>query len=116
MNDLYDQCECPLCHNTGFVSSEDYDEYTAVEAENERLKNENIVRISALNNLHHNLRELQRRNALLENVAEAAQDILWVFDCTCIEAYTDRGLHEPNAICGEGDGLSAALAALERPE
>jgi hypothetical protein len=50
----------------------------------------------------------------LEAVAEAARAITWVFDCRCDEAYTSRGKHEPNAICGEDEDLRDALAALDR--
>lgn len=44
---------------------------------------------------------------------EAAKALLWVFECHCDEAYTRRGRHEPNSICGEDEELRAALAALE---
>jgi hypothetical protein len=64
----------------------------------------------------HSAEDVQRRLAKLEAVAEAARNVMWVFDCHCDEAYTGRGMHEPNAICDEGDDLRAALATLDALE
>jgi len=49
----------------------------------------------------------------LQRVALEAQALSWVFECRCHEAYTSRGLHEPNALCGENVLLLEALADLE---
>ena len=59
---------------------------------------------------------LRARITPLEKVAEEAQKILWVFVCHCDSAYTGRGRHEPNAICGEEVDLQTALRTLDGKE
>lgn len=50
----------------------------------------------------------------LVKCVEAARGVTWINKCRCNVAYTGRGRHEPNSICGELDTLVEALAALER--
>jgi hypothetical protein len=45
-------------------------------------------------------------------LTKAAQDVMWVNECRCDEAWTGRKMHEPNAFCGELDNLAEALAQL----
>jgi hypothetical protein len=47
-------------------------------------------------------------------VIEAAKEVLWIDECRCDDAWTKRGMHEPNALCSEMKPLRDALAELER--
>lgn len=59
-----------------------------------------------------NYRLAPLHRALVEAVS-AAKQTLWINECRCNEAYTCRGMHEPNALCGEMDELVQALASLD---
>lgn len=48
----------------------------------------------------------------LVEIAEKADSVIWINECRCDEAYTGRGMHGPNALCGEMDELASALQAL----
>lgn len=52
----------------------------------------------------------------VEKVLEEAKAVLWIGECRCSLLYTGRGLHEPNALCGELDALKVALDAAEAAE
>lgn len=59
--------------------------------------------------------ELARRSAVdlaVGNLAKASEGVMWINECRCDKAYTERGMHEPNAVCGELDELGEALAQL----
>lgn len=55
---------------------------------------------------------LIRERDQLRAVVGAAKAILWIDECRCDAAYAGRGLHEPNACCGEMSDLREAFAAL----
>jgi hypothetical protein len=56
----------------------------------------------------------QARAQAQARVIEAAKEVLWIDECRCDDAWTKRGMHEPNALCGEMKPLRDALAELER--
>lgn len=54
--------------------------------------------------------------ARVEQLEKEIEDVLWINDCHCDEAYTKRHMHAPNAICGELDELKEALNEGPKPE
>lgn len=58
---------------------------------------------------NHRIKPLLTR---LVDVAEKAEGIIWINECRCHEAYVGRGMHEPNALCGEMYELVLAIQAL----
>lgn len=49
-------------------------------------------------------------------VIEAAKSAMWLNECRCDKAYTERHRHEPNSMCGEMDELNDALVAYDAYE
>lgn len=50
----------------------------------------------------------------MEKVIISARRGIWICECSCDSAYTERGMHEPNAHCGEMDDLKVELNELYR--
>ena len=45
-------------------------------------------------------------------LVEACKASLWIDNCRCDKAYTDRRRHEPNTYCGELDDVREALKKI----
>lgn len=50
--------------------------------------------------------------ALIE-LALAAEDVAYAFECRCAPDYTERGLHGPECLYEEAAGLRAALELFD---
>lgn len=48
----------------------------------------------------------------IERLVNAIKSCLWVDECRCDIAYTGRGRHEPNTLCGELDPLRDAISQI----
>jgi len=42
-------------------------------------------------------------------LVDAVEGIMWINECKCGEAWTGRGMHEANSLCGELDEVKEAL-------
>lgn len=50
---------------------------------------------------------------IIHILVKEAKGVLWIGECKCDPAYTERGRCEPNSKCGELDGLKEALQRAE---
>jgi hypothetical protein len=55
--------------------------------------------------------DLTRLEAAARGLADAVEESLWIDECRCDTAWTGRGMHKPNALCGELTSVREALQA-----